>query len=139
MSIEGDRIMFEGSCLCGAVRYALSAEPGPIIKCHCRKCRKASGTAFATNALVERKDFTLQAGQEALAEYESTPGVFRVFCRHCASPLYSRRPHEPERIRLRIGTLDTPIAARPTAHIFVESKAEWDEICDDLPQYAQRP
>jgi hypothetical protein len=131
--------MLEGSCLCGAVSYELGSELGPIVMCHCTKCRKASGTAFATNSPVLVKDFKLRSGQDALAEFESTPGVFRVFCRHCASPLYSRRPSEPERIRLRIGTLDTPIESKPTAHIFVGSKAEWDDICDALPQFAQRP
>jgi len=24
-------------------------------------------------------------------------------------------------------------------HIFAASKAEWDDICDALPQYAERP
>jgi hypothetical protein len=38
-------------------------------------------------------------------------------------------------VRLRIGTLESPIANRPVAHIFATSKAEWDTICDDLPQY----
>ena len=131
--------MLKGSCLCGAVTYELRSELGPIVMCHCRKCRKASGTAYATNSPVQVKDFSLLSGQDALAEFESTPGVFRVFCKHCASPLYSRRPSEPERIRLRIGTLDTPIKSKPSAHIFVGSKAEWVQICDDLPQHAERP
>lgn len=131
--------MFKGSCLCGAVTYELRSELGPIVMCHCSKCRKASGTAYATNSPVAVKDFSVLSGKDALAEFESTPGVFRVFCRHCASPLYSRRPSDPERIRLRIGTLDTPIESRPEMHIFVGSKAEWHTICDDLPQHAERP
>ncbi|MGL5403927.1 MAG: GFA family protein, partial [Acinetobacter sp.] len=28
---------------------------------------------------------------------------------------------------------------KPTQHIFVASQAEWDNICDALPQYAERP
>jgi hypothetical protein len=45
----------------------------------------------------------------------------------------------PDVVRLRIGTLDTPFEARPTAHIFAASKAEWFDIHDDLPQFAERP
>ena len=45
----------------------------------------------------------------------------------------------PEFYRLRIGTLDTPLQQKPTQHIFVASQAEWDNICDALPQYAERP
>ena len=43
-------------------------------------------------------------------------------------------------LAVRLGTLDTPLPKRPiVAHIFVDSKAEWDEITDELPQFAQRP
>ncbi|MCW4628484.1 GFA family protein [Marinomonas rhodophyticola] len=66
-------------------------------------------------------------------------GVFRVFCKQCASPLYSRRSQMPELLRLRIGTLDSKIHSKPSSHIFVGSKAEWYEICDDIPQYQERP
>jgi hypothetical protein len=65
--------------------------------------------------------------------------VYRVFCGRCGSPLFSKRDAMPELLRLRLGTLDTPVTAKPTAHIFVAEKAEWYDICDDLPQYAERP
>ena len=44
-------------------------------------------------------------------------------------------------LRIRLGTLDTPLEGviKPQAHIFVASKADWDNICDDLPQFAQFP
>jgi hypothetical protein len=130
--------MLTGSCLCGAVRYEVKGELGPIVMCHCAQCRKANGTAFATNSPVKARDFHLLQGSEALAEFESTPGKFRVFCGRCGSPLYSRRAAAPDVLRLRIGTLDTPLDARPSAHIFVDSKAAWWEIDDDLPQHAER-
>jgi len=131
--------MLSGSCLCNGVQYEIRGELGDIMQCHCQKCRKANGSAFATNAAIPTTAFVLLKGEELLAEYESTPGVFRVFCKQCASPLYSRRPHMPELLRLRIGTLDTKIEGKPSSHIFVGSKAEWHEICDDIPQYKERP
>ncbi len=131
--------MLRGSCLCNGVQYELASEPGPILMCHCSRCRKSNGSAYATIGAVPTSDLHLLAGQELLAEYESSPGVFRVFCRHCGSPLYSRRTAQPEQLRLRIGTLDTPLQGRPAMHIFTASKAEWEEIHDDLPQFAERP
>ena len=131
--------MLKGSCLCNAVQYEIRGELGPIVMCHCSRCRKANGSAFASNAPVNTTDFHLLHGKDNIAEYESSPGVFRAFCHQCGSPLYSRRPAMPEVLRLRIGTLDTPIEDKPTAHIFVASKAEWDEIHDDLPQHPERP
>lgn len=131
--------MLSGSCLCNGIQYEIKGDLGDIMQCHCQKCRKANGSAFATNAAIPTTAFTLLKGEELLAEYESTPGVFRVFCKQCASPLYSRRPNMPELLRLRIGTLDTKIAGKPSSHIFVGSKAEWHDICDDIPQYKERP
>lgn len=131
--------MLKGSCLCSSVVYEIHSDLGPIIMCHCSKCRKANGTAFATNAPVNTKDFRLIRGEKFIAEFESSPGVFRVFCKNCGSPLYSRRPTTPDVIRLRIGTLDTAIENKPTAHYFAGSKAERCQICDGLPQYSERP
>ncbi|MGO2233053.1 aldehyde-activating protein [Marinomonas sp. UCMA 3892] len=131
--------MLSGSCLCNGIQYEIKGDLGDIMQCHCQKCRKANGSAFAANAAIPTTAFTLLKGKELLAEYESTPGVFRVFCKQCASPLYSRRPNMPELLRLRIGTLDTKIEGKPSSHIFVGSKAEWHEICDDIPQYEERP
>jgi hypothetical protein len=45
----------------------------------------------------------------------------------------------PEAIRLRVGTLDTPVSGKVSAHIFVGSKAEWFDILDDAPQFVERP
>jgi len=55
--------MFEGSCLCGQVQYRLTAEPGEFGYCHCKSCRKASGSAHAANAPVERASFRISAAQ----------------------------------------------------------------------------
>jgi hypothetical protein len=110
-------------------------ELGEIVYCHCQQCRKAQGTAFGTNAVVQRDQLVLVAGADRLTAYESSAGKRRWFCGGCGSPLYSARDAMPEVVRLRIGTLDTPLNERPTAHIFVGSKAEWFEILDALPRY----
>jgi len=57
----------------------------------------------------------------------------------CGSPIISIKSDTPDFYRLRIGTLDTPIQTRPGKHIFVGSKAEWETICDGLPQFNERP
>lgn len=131
--------MHQGSCLCGAVRYEIAGELGPIVLCHCSKCRKASGSAFNAVTAVALRDFRLLSGRDAIAKYESSPGVRLAFCRHCGSSLYSERDSLPDLLRLRIGTLDTPVGAQPSAHIFVASKADWFEIHDGAPQHAERP
>jgi hypothetical protein len=126
--------MLEGSCLCGAVRYEIDGELGPIVCCHCTMCRKAQGSAFATNAPVPADRFRIVQGEGSLRSYKSSARKERLFCGTCGSPIFSRREGAND-VRVRIGTLDTRISARPAAHIHVASKAEWWELRDDLPRH----
>ena len=130
-------MVLSGSCLCGTIRYEIRGELGPIVLCHCAQCRKAQGSAFATNAAVNAADFAIVAGEEALTAYESSPGKKRHFCRRCGSPIISTRDTVPGVVRVRIGTLDSRVDAAPSAHIYAASKAAWEEIHDGLPQYAE--
>lgn len=132
--------MHAGSCLCGSVQYLIRGELGSAVFCHCARCRKANGSAFAVNAAVAEADFEVSRGQTLLKSFSTAEGVHRLFCGECGSPIVSKRDSMPGVLRLRVGTLDTPIGdSRPNAHIFVASKAEWDEIHDELPQFAERP
>jgi len=131
--------MHTGSCLCGAVKYEVRGDLQQTLYCHCQRCRKASGSAFATNAVVAAKDFVVVAGEAALKKFSTPAGVHRSFCGNCGAPIISSRDSLPEVVRVRVGTLDTPVTTPPSAHIFVGSKAPWWEIRDQLPQHAERP
>ncbi|MCH7302967.1 GFA family protein [Acinetobacter sp. NIPH1876] len=130
--------VYRGSCLCDGIHYEIHGEIGEIIQCHCQRCRKANGTAYATNAPISSAAFKITQGEELVKKFAAS-GVYRWFCGECGSPLISSRDAQPELYRLRIGTLDTPLQQKPSMHIFAASKAEWDCIADDLPQYAERP
>ena len=124
--------MLTGGCLCGRVRYEIHGKIGPIAHCHCVTCRKAQGGAFVTNAPVRTKYFHLLTDSDCVAEFESSPGKWRCFCRNCGSPLWSRRDSDPEIVRIRLGLLDADPGRRPLAHVWVSEKAPWYEITDDL-------
>ena len=127
--------MYQGGCLCGAVRFEIHGGIRHIVKCHCSRCRKAQGSAFATNGIVESRAFVLPSGEDKLTGYESSPGQVKYFCRICGSPIVSRNAARPGQVRIRLGTVESDIEERPMAHIFVSSKANWDELTDDLPKY----
>jgi hypothetical protein len=127
--------MIEGRCLCGQVKYEISGDVGPIDFCHCSFCRRASGSAFASNATIMSASFELISGEAVLSEYESTPGKFRSFCSNCGSPIYARVAAMPEVLRIRAGTLSSDPISRPSGHFDVESKAPWFTVADDLPQF----
>ena len=127
--------MTTGSCLCGAISFEINEALAPIQICHCGQCRKAQGSAFVTNIPVQENNFRLLSGEPLIGAFESSPGKQRFFCRNCGSPIYSKTEKLPGVVRVRAGTLDGDLATRPAAHMYVAHKANWFEICDQLPQY----
>src|SRR3989442_16001197 len=119
--------MITGACLCGGVRFEVRSPLGPIIYCHCSMCRRATGTAFATNASVNAEAFQIVAGQDLVREYQSSTRSFRAFCSRCGSPLYGRFEGLPM-IRMRLGSLEGDLGSGAVAHIWIGSKAPWFEI-----------
>lgn len=127
--------MYTGNCLCGGIHFRIQGELEPIQVCHCSQCRKAQGTAFATNTPVKETAFLLDGGAELLRSFEASPGKQRVFCSKCGSPIYSKKDTLPGVLRIRAGLINEPLAARPAAHFYTGSKANWWPINDDLPQF----
>ncbi len=129
--------MVRGSCLCGNVSWQADGAFVRMSHCHCGICRKLHGTGFATYCATEADGFRWLSGEDARAEYETSPGVRRAFCPTCGSVLPGR-PWEGRRV-MAAGTLDGDPGIRPQAHIFVASKAPWDAIHDELPQFDTYP
>lgn len=126
---------YEGGCYCGSVRFRITGSIRNIVYCHCSRCRKANGSAFAANGIVRSLDFKILKGENSLTAYQSTPGKMKYFCRVCGSPIVRRNSVRPEEVQIRLGTIDSDIVERPMAHIFTTSKANWGTIEGDLPQY----
>jgi hypothetical protein len=101
-------------------------------------CRKAHGAAFGSYARVQRSDFVVLSGAEDIHSYQSSPDVTRTFCARCGSALQFIRATRPDTLSLALGTLDDDPGVRASSHIFVESKASWFDIADDLPRYPDR-
>lgn len=124
--------MTRGSCLCATVRWGVDAPFERMTHCHCSMCRKAHGAAFATYAVCATSAFRWLAGEEVIARYASSPGFERAFCSRCGSVVPMG---DAEKIDVPAGCLDDDPGIRPSAHIFVASKAPWHVIADDLPQH----
>ncbi len=122
-----------GKCYCGAVEYTVPDEFQYALICHCSNCRRATGSAFKPFAGIERDKFAVIKGKDGLLIYGSEK-THDAHCGKCGSLLYSV-VRDGAWVHVTMGTLvDTP-TIRPRAHIFVGSKAGWDTITDDLPQY----
>ncbi len=130
-----------GGCLCGEVRYELTAEPHEFYHCHCSICRKCQGAVYLTYASVRRSGFRLLKGKETLSTYNTSPALRRRFCNHCGAHVFGEMDHMPDEISLSVGTLDD--GADPGGregnerHIFWESRCGWFESGDSLPKVTE--
>jgi len=52
-----------GSCVCGAVRYELSAEPIALFCYHCTECQTASGSSFVLALKMPYGGLTVAEGE----------------------------------------------------------------------------
>lgn len=124
-----------GKCLCGAVQYEVADAFGYALNCHCSNCRRATGAAFKPFAGIERAALTVTQGGDGLLIYGSKEN-HDAHCACCGSMLYSL-VRDAAWVHVTLGTLIDPPMIRPSAHIFVGSKALWFTITDDLPQYEE--
>lgn len=122
-----------GSCLCGAVCYRVDDDFAYSYICHCSQCRRATGSAFKPFAGIAREKLGIAEGRDQLMTYGDETG-HDAHCKRCGSLLYSV-VREGAYVHVAMGTLVDVPSIRPTAHIFVGSKAPWFAITDDLPQY----
>jgi hypothetical protein len=125
----------EGSCLCGAVRFAVEAFGSGVFKCHCSKCRKAFGGASSAAALANDNNFTWLRGGEGVREFRCESGFTRRFCPACGSIL-------PQYIADRgmywvpVGLLDSDPGLRLRHHIHLDSKAPWELLDGEARRHA---
>ena len=118
-----------GGCQCGAVRYALYAEPEADI-CHCTMCQKAVGNLFMAVAGVPLDEFAWTKGEPAL--FKSSSAAERGFCRNCGTPLTFRYLAN-DAINVTLGSLDEPAKAKPTKQHGIESRVPWWRELFELP------
>jgi hypothetical protein len=131
--------MIRGSCLCGGVRFEIERAAGTFELCHCTRCRKVSGSAYLTWLAVRREDFRFLQGADLITTYEcpvseSPPAYDASFCSRCGSQVPNPSKIAEPVFEIPAGALDDDPLIRPDKHIYVEFKAPWDRIADDLPQ-----
>lgn len=129
-----------GSCLCGQVHYEISGHLDIFQYCHCSRCRKFTGSAFASNLLVKPDHFRWLAGRELVTQYSppDTKHFATAFCRSCGSSL-PWHAKTGKAVVIPAGSLDDEPPITPSQNIFCASSARWYTATSDLPAYDELP
>ncbi len=128
-----------GSCLCGAVTFEIEGDFTRFFLCHCSRCRNMTGSAHASNLFAEGASLEWRSGADKVKTYQVPDTRFRKsFCTECGAAVPILQPNGTALI-VPAGCLDTPVDIRPNAHIFVASRANWDDHLEDVPGFDERP
>ena len=122
--------MAQGECNCGAIGFAIAADLSDVIVCHCSICRRATGSNGIAVVIVGKDRFEWTKGEELIGQWKKPDADWEIwFCRRCGSPV----PGENDEANMFVpaGLIgDGGEHLQVKHHIWVGSKADWDEIGD---------
>jgi hypothetical protein len=127
----------QGGCLCGAIRYEITAAPVAQGACHCRDCQYVSGGGPAHLMVLPREGVRLTKGAPHPFAGRSAQGHAgrRQFCAACGTPLLVEHAAQPGMIAVTAGSLDDPSRFKPGGHSWTSTAQPWHHINPILPQW----
>ena len=129
-----------GGCLCGAVRYTITAPPITVRTCWCRLCQKIGAGSATVNAMFATEAVTVEG---ELSDYESVADsgnkMHRRFCPKCGTHVFSGAEVRPGITGVRVGSMDNPEACGPEVTIWTKEAPSWACISETLPKVEGQP
>ena len=128
-----------GSCLCRGIKFKVVGDFESFYLCHCRYCRKDTGSAHAANLFSVTAKLEWIKREHDISTFQPPKSHhMKAFCSRCGCAL----PHwqmEGTLLVVPAGCLDTELDKRPDAHIFTSNKANWDESLGELAEFTRLP
>ena len=126
-----------GGCICGEIKYTINAKPLFTQVCHCRDCKKLTGSSYVMNTSIFDNSLNI-IGDLSKGELIAGSGkkCTHYFCKKCGVYIYADYEFAIGRLTVRTKTFSNPELFPPQAHIFVKNKDPWinienSNICHD--------
>ncbi|MBF7095906.1 GFA family protein [Alkalibacter mobilis] len=128
-----------GSCLCGEVTFEIEGEFENFYLCHCKRCRKDTGSAHAANLFSSTAKLKWLSGKEKAKTFNfRLEGHIKSFCTNCGSALPNIQM-DGKLLVVPAGSIDSDININPQGHIYYKSKANWDAELEKVPKFEELP
>ena len=126
-----------GECNCGAISFAINEALSDVFVCHCSICRRATGSNGIAVVVVDNTDFRWLGGKEHVTSWKKPDADWQIwFCRICGSPVPGL--NDESRMFVPAGLItEGGDSLQVKHHIWVDSRAVWDEIGDSGRQHRE--
>lgn len=126
----------KGNCTCKLITYEVLAPFLAVNCCHCTWCQRETGTAFATNGVIESSNLCITSDTKpVLINIPSASGNGQMVarCPNCQIALYSDYGGDGTWMAfVSTGTLDDESkTVKPDAHIFTTTKMDWLDLTSE--------
>jgi hypothetical protein len=128
-----------GGCLCGRIKYKVNGEPFRIANCHCDDCRKATGSAYATNLFFNETQIILTQGTLKKFKHTADSGgsMTKEFCDNCGSQVFGSGTNRPGIINVKVGSINDAHFVKPDVNLYTSHALNCTHIDDDVDNYEE--
>ncbi len=129
--------MAKGHCNCGAIAFEIATDVTDVFVCHCSICRRSTGSNGIAVLVVDNEDFQWTSGEDLIATWNKPNSDWQTwFCSTCGSRLPGI--NDETRMFIPAGLIsEGGENLEVRHHIWVDSKACWDEIGDAGRQHQE--
>ncbi len=127
-----------GLCLCGQSSFQIEGNFDLFLFCHCSYCQKDTGSIHAANLISHTAKLNWISGEENTRIFNLTNTRHtKCFCQNCGSALPYM--YEGKMLVLPAGCIEFEPPISPTAHIFYQSRATWEDGLANIKKFDQFP
>lgn len=129
--------MARGECNCGAISFEISADLSAVFVCHCSICRRSTGSNGIAVVIIDNNEFQWLRGKQLVTSWKKPDADWQTwFCPICGSPVPGI--NDESRMFVPAGAItEGGDLLTVKHHIWVDSKAIWDEIGDSGRQHRE--
>lgn len=109
--------------------------------CHCKHCRRQTGTAFSLLVAVPKGSLIREGAPPDTYDVVGDSGlpVLRKFCPKCGSPIFSEVAATPTKDWVKAGTPDDTSWLQPQVNIWCDSAQPWVPMSEAIPRIPRNP
>jgi len=127
----------KGQCNCGAVKFEIDNFVPKFFEYHCSLGLEQEVSASITATIIGYEKLHWLTGLEKISTWENNIGILTDFCSVCGS-LVPKSLKDPSYYWVPAGSFKN-VKVEICAHVYIDSKGEWDNITSEKVIYNKEP